>query len=117
MGNGSFLKWLIGSLIALLAAGSGIVALFNYFSPETHSPAGPPLAPVSFQIENGYDRIGQDYSDLHNASLEQCKEVCLQDAGCKAFSFHISARQCWLKMGVPLSNADRDYISGIKIPK
>jgi Carbohydrate binding module (family 6) len=32
--QGSGFKWLVGVLVAILAAGSGIVALLNYFNPQ-----------------------------------------------------------------------------------
>ena len=39
------LKWIIGTLIALIAAGSGFVALINYFNPP-HQTISPPPANV-----------------------------------------------------------------------
>lgn len=38
-GLGSWLKWMIGTAVALVAAGSGIVAILEYFEPEsTYAP-------------------------------------------------------------------------------
>ncbi len=45
-GCASWFKWLVGVLIALLAAGSGIVALLNYFTPRPGPDPNPPPGPV-----------------------------------------------------------------------
>src|SRR5258706_11048129 len=47
--NTGWLKWLIGIIISLLAAGSGIVALLNYFNPRP-LPATLQSQPTSIQV-------------------------------------------------------------------
>jgi hypothetical protein len=63
-------KWLVGVLIALLAAGGSIVALLNYFSPQVVTPEKPvlscpqppPVEQINVTPKEGYVWIQADWN-------------------------------------------------------
>ena len=67
--------------------------------------------------EVGIDRFGSDYKDFRVADLAECREACLKEIECKAFSFNLSAgvNQCWLKNAVPLRRENASFVSGVKV--
>jgi hypothetical protein len=102
-------KWLVATVIALLAAGAGIVAILNYVSA--------PRVEMS-QYEVGIDRYaGQDYSNFTVPGVQACSSACLNDPKCMSFSFHVKTNHCWLKSDVPLRVENNEFTSGVKIPK
>lgn len=108
--HSSTVKWLVGAVIGLLAAGGGIVALLDY----ARKPA-PPQHRMS-ALEDSTDRYGGvDYSNFTTAGPQACSDSCLADSRCMAFSFNVSANQCWLKGDVPLRVENSGFVSGVKI--
>lgn len=80
--SGGWFKWIVGTIIACLAAGSGIVALLNYFSPKPLPPPTrvPPTSapPTTVQLQvwiNEYEdgvefvREESDGTQIYNWSL------------------------------------------------
>ena len=63
MGDSSGAKWLIGTLIALLAAGGGIVALLQYVRPSKPSGSGPSPAPWSCKLAGAVYNEDTDTKD------------------------------------------------------
>ena len=99
--------WIVGTVIALLGAGGGIVALLNYINRPTQRMA---------DLEVNIDRYGgDDYSNFSTPSAQACCNACLKDPKCMSFSFNVSASQCWLKSNVPLRVENRGFVSGVKI--
>ncbi len=49
------------------------------------------------QLFEGTDIPGFDYETSGDVSLEQCRADCLEDQGCKAFTFNTVARVCFKK--------------------
>ncbi|MBN9072016.1 MAG: alpha-2-macroglobulin family protein [Rhizobiales bacterium] len=47
-------------------------------------------------IENA-DYFGFDLRTEPNVSLDKCKSICLADEGCRAFTYNIKAKWCFLK--------------------
>lgn len=75
------------------------------------------LGPV---YEIGRDRAGMDYSNtaLAEARPELCHATCARDAGCRAWTYVAPGWQgpqarCYLKSGVPTSNAHSGCTSGV----
>jgi hypothetical protein len=75
----------------------------------------------SLAQEMDIDRAGQDYRDfdLSEARFELCRDVCANEAECRAFTYVKPAYQganarCWLKSGVPKPAANGCCISGVK---
>jgi hypothetical protein len=103
----SRMKWVVGVIITLLGAGGGIVALLDYLNRPTVRMS---------ELEYNVDRYGgEDYSNFTSPSSPACSESCLSDPKCMAFSFNVSANQCWLKGNVPLRVQNSTYVSGVKI--
>lgn len=104
--QGRGVKWLVGAVIGLLGAGAGIVALLEYLDRPTAQ-----MSP----LEVSTDRYrGDDYSNFTALSPQACSDACLADKRCMAFSFNVSANQCWLKGDVPLRVENGGFVSGVK---
>ena len=43
------------------------------------------------------DYFGFDYKTIQNLSLDECSAACLKDSGCRAFTYNMKARYCFLK--------------------
>ena len=57
-------------------------------------------------------------SDLYSRltkSPSNCAAICLRDASCKAMTYIISQRRCWIKNSVPASAPNPDMVSAAKI--
>lgn len=99
-------RWIVGTVITLLGAGGGIVALVEYFNK--------PRAMMS-ALEHNTDRYGGvEHSNFTAATPEDCSEACRLNPACAAFSYNVSANQCWLKGDVPLRVENPGFISGVK---
>ena len=48
-------------------------------------------------VVDGADYFGHDYETLKEVSLDDCKQACLDDARCRAFTFNTAAGWCFLK--------------------
>ncbi len=92
-------------------------------SPKTHQDESPkkgekPLIGVMGQLEPGINRQGLDFSayaiPAENAPI--CAERCRTNTDCKAMTYVVSMKSCWLKKGVPspFPPGGPDYISAVK---
>jgi len=64
-------KWLVGTIIALLAAGGGIVALLNYsHSPRTLSSQSPPVTNSSPPAPTGSHSSAVPFRRLPGGGVE-----------------------------------------------
>ena len=76
------------------------------------------LIGVMGQLEPGINRQGMDFSanaiPAENAPI--CAESCRTDTDCKAMTYVVSMKSCWLKRGVPppYPPGGPDYISAVK---
>ena len=75
-------------------------------------------------LEADTDRPGMDYHnfDLSEPQPELCREACMQEIQCKAFTYVKPGVQgpgarCWLKSGVPASVNSPCCVSGVKASK
>ena len=75
-------KWLVGTIIGLLGAGGGIVALLEY--------ADRPSARMS-ELEINTDRYGADYSDFPSSDVDACASACLADEHWTSWWPHFAA--------------------------
>jgi hypothetical protein len=102
-------RWMVTSLVGILGAGAGLVAILQF--------AVQPR-PVMSDFEIGIDRYGGDLGGGAPAANEQaCSDACLSDPLCQAYSFNVAARQCWLKKEQPLRVDNSGFISGVKLMK
>jgi hypothetical protein len=107
---GGFALW--PSLHSADAPGGGSV------SPPRGGNVEPPPLVVMGQLEPNINRQGLDFSDqgiaAPNAAV--CAEFCRTNGQCKAMTYVISLRTCWLKSGVPppFQPGGPDYVSAIK---
>jgi hypothetical protein len=74
-------------------------------------------------LEYGTNRPGMDINnfDLPSARPEDCRDACMNDARCAAFTYVNPGVQgpnarCWLKNPVPNATADNCCVSGVKPP-
>jgi hypothetical protein len=78
----------------------------------------PPMGPG---YEQNTDRPGYDFSnfDLPEANPALCRDACLRNGGCQAFTYVNPGVQgpnarCWLKNSVPPATANNCCVSGVK---
>ena len=62
----------------------------------------------------GVDLPGSDYRRLSRVTLKRCKSACLGEAQCRAFTYNVRARKCFLKSKVPGQKRFKGATSGIK---
>ena len=78
-----------------------------------------PIEPVMGQLEEGINRQGMDFSayGLGMANAPLCAEECRKNPECKAMTYVISQKTCWLKRGVPapFPPGGPAYISAVKV--
>jgi len=74
--------------------------------------ANAPAAQIS-RLANT-DLPGSDFSRLSSVTLQACSAACVAEAQCKAFTYNISARVCFLKNQVPEQKSFQGATSGIK---
>jgi hypothetical protein len=80
-----------------------------------------PAGPSATGLEYGTDRPGSDYHsfDLPSARPEDCRDACMNDGRCAAFTFVNPGVQgpharCWLKNPVPNAGPNQCCVSGVK---
>ena len=75
--------------------------------------------PVTATLEPGYDRPGYDLRVIDGlAAPEQCRQACLDDNLCHAFTWVQAGVQgdqtrCWIKTDVPPQREDACCTSGV----
>lgn len=67
-------------------------------------------------VESGVRLSGKNMTSLPplGTSLAQCRQSCIEDDACAAFSYRSATKQCLLKEGAGLSTDTRGYSSGVK---
>jgi hypothetical protein len=77
-------------------------------------PAQPATPPPGLTEEPNVDRRGADYRHFTAEGLRLCQESCKGDTRCRAYSYNLNSRTCYLKSQVPGATSDREVISGVK---
>jgi hypothetical protein len=76
-------------------------------------------APVMSPLERGVNRQGMDFSATapQTENPAQCAEMCRTNAACKAMTYVISQKTCWLKKLVPPPGQPNgpDFVSSVKV--
>jgi hypothetical protein len=102
-----------GFVVAVFAAGCTIQTV----------PGGSPgyVSSASSVLELNIDRPGSDYRsfDLVTPSPEQCRDTCMVEPQCVAFTYvnpgvQGPSARCWLKSAVPNATPNNCCISGVK---
>ncbi len=105
----------------------GRFGFYNQSQPDVHygdfragDPEENPTASLE-GLEFGVDRPGSTYEEfeMETADPRRCREVCLDDAACRAFSFQRAYQDgpdpaCRLKDAVPDPTDDGGVISGVR---
>jgi hypothetical protein len=68
------------------------------------------------QLELNVNRQGMDFDAFGRVTenAETCAELCRADRNCKAMTYVISLRTCWLKYAVPSPSRGPDFVSAVK---
>jgi len=76
-------------------------------------------SPVMGPLEEGVNRQGMDFSayGAHADNPQLCAEMCRTNDACKAMTYVISQKTCWLKKVVPPRGSPHgpDYVSSVKV--
>jgi hypothetical protein len=78
------------------------------------SSAGSPA--VMGPLQSGINLQGMDFDAFgtQTANEQLCAELCRTTSSCKAMTYVVSRKTCWLKAGVPPSQSGLDFVSSIK---
>ncbi len=82
--------------------------------PPPPAPPQPPTPPQGMTEEPGVNRRGADYRHFMSEDLRRCQETCEGDTRCRAYSFNLDTRTCYLKAQAPAQSYDREVVSGVK---
>jgi hypothetical protein len=69
--------------------------------------------PKPAEVEQGWNRPGNDYTSARADSAATCLKRCRDDAKCAAYTFVTTTSQCWLKTPVPELNKSECCVSGV----
>jgi alpha-2-macroglobulin len=64
----------------------------------------------------GADYAGNDYRTIKNTDLANCQAICSSDAQCKAFTFNIKAKWCFLKTEAGVIMPTQVGVAGASAP-
>jgi hypothetical protein len=85
----------------------GLIALSACLGPATFA--------QDIQFEKDMDGLGADYRLFDvSGGPEVCRDACLKDANCQAFTYRVSSPFCWLKSAGSNPKPNPGYISGVK---
>lgn len=133
-GKGNTTTVIVAAIIAILGGGSAPF-WWKYVFPDTTPPPPPRVAappegteltgigtkgtppPVMGPLEMYTNRQGYDFDaygkPAENAQL--CAEMCRANTACKAMTYVVSLKTCWLKTDVPPTSSDKDMISAVRV--
>jgi hypothetical protein len=77
------------------------------------SPPKPRMGPLQYGWNYPHNDIKAD-GWLSIGSAEACADLCYEQPECKAMTYVISNKSCWLKYAVPDRTQNRDMISAVK---
>jgi hypothetical protein len=85
-------------------------------SPSVQPTAGAFGTGASFVMLSQTDSPGNDYSELKDSSVEDCRSSCDADDGCRAFTYNLARGECFLKRAASQwTNFHAWGITGIKL--
>lgn len=84
--------------------------------PPPARPEPPTQSPDAGNLteEYGVNRRGGDYRHFDAPGLRDCQDACRNESRCRAYSYNLNRRVCYLKSEVPATNSDREVTSGVK---
>jgi len=119
--------WINAFALIAVAVIGGAVTIWTQrdHEPPKEAPKVPPSdtgdTAVMGQLEPGINRQGMDFSDtaITTENAEVCAEECRKNQECKAMTYVVSRRTCWLKKGVPppYPPGGSEYISAVKVER
>jgi uncharacterized caspase-like protein len=69
---------------------------------------------ANVQLYDNTDFLGGDYDNVKGITLDSCREICLGDSNCHAFTYILSKRWCWLKGDNASARPKSNVVSGLK---
>lgn len=90
-----------------------ITGMYVALKPPILDPEKPKMGP----LEHGWN---YDHNDLNAGgwlsigSAEACSDLCYMNPACKAMTYVVPNRSCWLKYAVPAPIQDSTMISAVK---
>lgn len=129
-GSGGFWTTLPGILTgvaALIGAVTGLYIALNRDHPSSNKSVDP-VVPVITEppkpgkqpmgpLERG---IGFDHNDINAngwlsvISPEACSDLCYENIECRAMTYVVSNKSCWLKYAVPGRSMNLDEVSAVR---
>jgi hypothetical protein len=74
-----------------------------------------PFAPFArLTLLEDTDLSGSDYRAIKDGSLQDCRNACLKEEQCKAYTYNHGARYCFLKDKIPKRSPFKGASSGTK---
>jgi hypothetical protein len=103
-----------GAVIVALIGGA--VALWTRAPADGGGGGGGESPAVMGPLQSGINLQGMDFDAFgKSAANEQlCAEMCRTTLSCKAMTYVVSRKTCWLKAGVPPPQSGNDFVSSVK---
>ena len=113
---------LVSLTLTALTLLAGCISIVPSGKPETSGVGPAAMPPPGDAMADGIDRNGSDYRDfdLPNADPLLCRDACLGEARCQAWTYvkpgvQGDAARCWLKEAVPPPTPDACCVSGVRV--
>jgi PAN domain-containing protein len=69
---------------------------------------------IDMVVQQATDFPGNDIGQQADTTFEACLISCSESTACKAFTYVIHRRECWLKDGIGLAEAREGLVSAVK---
>jgi hypothetical protein len=115
----SSLPGVLTGVAGMIAAITGLYLAFKPVPPVRDRRITPPVPskPLMGKLQPGW---GYPHNDIKAdgwisiGSAEACSDLCYERPDCKAMTYVISNKSCWLKFAVPGRTQNSDMISAVK---
>ena len=93
------MRWIMAAIAGLILAQSGLAE-------ETYVPDR------RIVVSRDVDFYGSDLTNLFDTTYEACREACLQDIQCKAFTYNRNSSACFPKSEISETKPYEGAVSG-----
>ena len=108
-----FWSTISGNLVGLVVVIGAIAALYAGLKPARETTPPTPMGPLVSGVDYGHSDINP--KGWHSVpSAEACSYMCYARPDCKAMTYVVSDKSCWLKYAAPTPGKEADMISAVK---